>query len=253
MRVKIRISKEDKVNWVIYKLESPSGKVYIGKTCNFKERIRMYKNLFCKSQKLLYKSLLKYGLENHKIEFLSYLYGDNYDSSKEEIRYISEFKTNRTKYKDGIGLNLSDGGEGVVGRIYTQEEKDKMKGRKHSIETRIKISEVQKGRISPMKGKKVLNPEIGKKIALSKIGKKLVVTKKRTSEMKEHQRKLKISLSGKTIVQCNFDGSIIKEFPAKRIAAKELGISRTTIKDILNGIRKYTKLSYTLRYKHALN
>ena len=36
----------------IYKLESPSGKIYIGKTFNLKKRFSEYKCLNCKNQKI---------------------------------------------------------------------------------------------------------------------------------------------------------------------------------------------------------
>lgn len=54
----------------IYKITSPSGKIYIGQTVNFKRRMQKYKSLLCKKQSKLYSSLLKYGFENHKIEII---------------------------------------------------------------------------------------------------------------------------------------------------------------------------------------
>lgn len=58
---------------VIYKITSPSNKVYIGQSWSWIKRKSIYKRLACKSQKFLYNSLLKYGFENHKIEILKEL------------------------------------------------------------------------------------------------------------------------------------------------------------------------------------
>jgi len=54
----------------VYKITSPSGKVYIGSSNNINNRICSYKNLKCYSQRRLYNSLLKYGWEQHVFEIL---------------------------------------------------------------------------------------------------------------------------------------------------------------------------------------
>jgi len=55
---------------VIYKISSPSGKVYIGQSWNYRERVRHYRQLKCERQTKLYASLLKYGVDNHTIEIV---------------------------------------------------------------------------------------------------------------------------------------------------------------------------------------
>ena len=54
----------------IYKITNPSGKIYIGQSVNIDNRISSYKNLKCKNQTKLYRSLLKYTFENHIFEIL---------------------------------------------------------------------------------------------------------------------------------------------------------------------------------------
>lgn len=89
-------------NYCIYKITSPSGRVYIGQSKNVKKRIRDYKN--CKpSQKVLYRSLKKYGYKNHIFEII--IQG----LSKEEVN-LKEIELIKF-YKDlNISLNISDGG-----------------------------------------------------------------------------------------------------------------------------------------------
>jgi hypothetical protein len=54
----------------IYKITSPTDKVYIGKTTNLKLRVNYYRRLKCKKQPLLFNSLSKYGFDNHKFEVI---------------------------------------------------------------------------------------------------------------------------------------------------------------------------------------
>lgn len=52
----------------IYKITSPSGKVYIGQSIDIKYRFITYRRLRCKSQTRLYYSFIKHGVENHLFE-----------------------------------------------------------------------------------------------------------------------------------------------------------------------------------------
>ena len=55
----------------IYKITSPKNKVYVGSTINIKKRFNSYRNLKCKTQVRLYRSFIKYGVENHKFEIIT--------------------------------------------------------------------------------------------------------------------------------------------------------------------------------------
>jgi hypothetical protein len=94
------------LNGVIYKITSPSGKIYIGQSVDFKRRLTKYRNLRCKTQTKLYNSLKKYGFENHTIEIVK----DNIKCMTalnfyEEL-YIKKYDTFNTEN----GLNLRSGG-----------------------------------------------------------------------------------------------------------------------------------------------
>lgn len=54
----------------IYKITSPTGKVYIGQSTNIESRWNSYYKLRAKSQVKLYNSLVKHGPKNHKYEVL---------------------------------------------------------------------------------------------------------------------------------------------------------------------------------------
>jgi group I intron endonuclease len=52
----------------IYKITSPSGKIYIGQSVNIDRRWIHYGNIDCKQQPHIFNSLKKYGPENHTFD-----------------------------------------------------------------------------------------------------------------------------------------------------------------------------------------
>ena len=54
----------------IYKITSPSKKVYIGQSVNIENRKNIYSKIKCKGQSKLYNSLKKYGFSEHKFEII---------------------------------------------------------------------------------------------------------------------------------------------------------------------------------------
>ena len=54
----------------IYKITSPSKKIYIGQSRDIRKRFYLYKKYKGKTQPKLYKSFLKYGVERHMFEII---------------------------------------------------------------------------------------------------------------------------------------------------------------------------------------
>lgn len=118
----------------IYKITSPSGKIYIGQSINIERRwIKSYKNLQCKSQTRLYNSLKKYGPENHIFEII-------------EECSINELIDQETKWK--LYYNVLevpslccriDGKGGYVDQKTKDKISEGLKGIKRSQETKDKI------------------------------------------------------------------------------------------------------------------
>lgn len=54
----------------IYKITSPSGRIYIGQSVDIDSRLAHYKRLDCKGQIKLFNSLKKYGVEKHTFEII---------------------------------------------------------------------------------------------------------------------------------------------------------------------------------------
>ena len=161
----------------IYRIKSPSGKIYVGQTTNLCKRKSYYKNLVCKTQTKIYLSLLKYGWEQHVFEIV------------EEIEnYTTETLNEREIYWKQYYLDLVDNNwsqvlfcqlhDGVVDKKKIIEyslnkcgENNSMYGKQHSIKTKEKISKANKGKKrseeDKMKMKEhnsgVNNPMYGKK------------------------------------------------------------------------------------------
>lgn len=104
----------------IYKITSPSKKIYIGQSIDIEKRFNEYKRLSCKGQIKLYSSLKKYGFEKHKFEVLLECSSDELNEFE---RYYQDLycATNR----NGLNLKLTK----------TNDRKCE-----HSEETKLKIS-----------------------------------------------------------------------------------------------------------------
>ena len=127
---------------IIYKITSPSGKVYIGQTWNWKIREGFYRTLNCKTQTGIYRSLLKYGYENHIVKILCELpidvtqdVLDNY-----EIVYWEFYRDCGTKL-----LNCREPGRGgKFSEVSKQKLSKALSGRKLSEEHRKNITAANK-------------------------------------------------------------------------------------------------------------
>lgn len=206
----------------IYKITSPSGKIYIGQSIKVEKRIKDYLKQYkaMSTQVRLYNSFLKHGAENHIFEVIEEC---NIDLLNERERFWQD-------YYNAIGLN---GLNCVLIKtdskrtVWSQETRDKLSkslkgkfsgeknpmygrvgelnyfyGKKHTQETKDKISQKNTGINNYFYGKKrpehsikisgENHPMYGKKNALlseynkkNKIGNKNFFGKKHTEETKK--------------------------------------------------------------------
>ena len=172
----------------IYKITSPSGKVYIGQSIQLDMRIKTYKSLECKSQPRLYNSLVKYGPDKHNFEII------------EECE-VSELNDKERYYQDIFecigknGLNCKLTTSKDKSGFISEETKDKISksnlGKKMSIESIVKSKlglkrRYENGYINPRLGSNHTE-EAKTKLSISKTGKKL-------SDF--HKEKIRLSLLG---------------------------------------------------------
>ncbi len=114
----------------IYKVVSPSKKIYIGQSVDCEARKRSYSRLHCTKQKKLLASFIKYGFDKHSFEVIQQCLPE--ELPKFEKYYVDLFNIFNSKF----GLNIRDGG-GNKGKLSDEQKKkisDSLKGKKHSPE-----------------------------------------------------------------------------------------------------------------------
>ena len=158
----------------IYKITSPSNKVYIGQSIDIERRFRHYKRMVCKDQVKIYNSFLKYGVDSHIFEILELC--DTKDLNNRERHYQDLYDSVAN------GLNL----------LYVKSEH--FNGG-HSEESKKKISDSLKGRtftdehkykIGLNNSRRGMSDETKEKHRLGRLGKKA------SPETKEKQRQSKL-------------------------------------------------------------
>jgi len=179
----------------IYKITSPSNKVYIGQSIDIERRFRHYKRLVCKEQVKIHNSLLKYGVNAHIFEVI-------------ELCETEELNNRERHYQDlydsvANGLNL----------LYVKSEH--FNGG-HSDESKKKISDSLKGRtftdehkykIGLSNSRRIISPETKEKHRVAGLGKKAspeTIQKqilKRLGSKRSEETKKKMSESAKKVVK----------------------------------------------------
>lgn len=128
----------------IYKITSPSKKIYIGQSIDIDKRFLYYKQLKCKYQTRLYNSFKKHGVDKHKFEII--VKCEPFELNDKERYYQDLYSVTN---KDGLNCRLTESLD-RTGEFST-ETKLKMSlsgiGKSVSPETRLKISLSSKGKM----------------------------------------------------------------------------------------------------------
>lgn len=109
----------------IYKIQFPNGKHYIGLTITSLEQRKGEHNSCAKrgDNKCLYNAIRKYNMVD-SFELIEIDTADTVEELREkEISYIISYNS---YYKDGYGYNMTYGGEGSNGYVFTEEDRLKM-------------------------------------------------------------------------------------------------------------------------------
>jgi group I intron endonuclease len=127
----------------LYRLTSPSGRTYIGIAKNVHKRWQEHSyDARCGSNCALHRAIRKYSFDKFKKEILV---TSTFSYVKEmEVKAIAAYSTMAP-----AGYNMTEGGDGTVGYIFTDEDRIKIglaqKGRKHSEESKRARSKKLKG------------------------------------------------------------------------------------------------------------
>ena len=186
----------------IYKITNMvNGKAYIGQAQNIEKRwnehIHYTKNKNSLAYtKPLYKAMRKYGVENFSFEIL--ILCEEELLNLMEIYYIEKYNS-YIHAENSNGYNLTLGGEGTRGYVFSEEHKKKISenaklrvgeknpfyGKHHTEEARQRMSEIKKdkycGENNPMYGRKgIESPAYGRHLSEE--------TKKRMSEERKGEK-----------------------------------------------------------------
>lgn len=242
----------------IYKITSPTNKVYIGQSWWLEKRESAYRNLSSsiRCQRKIYNSLKKYGWAAHKFEILMNVsenvtqqmfdeieqtYMDYYRKLGFELMNIKEAGAHGKMSEESKKL-VSEARKGNPGnRVYTDKHREALrentKNRVWTPEMRLKVSNTLKGH--------TVSPETREKISISKTGKKA------TPEVKELLLTYSKNIREKQmrpVIQFDLDGNFIKEWPSIAEAARTFGVTRGAIINHLRGKNK-TALNSIWKYK----
>ena len=142
---------------VIYKVTNTvNGKIYIGQSINFKKRKRKHiydsKNIL--DNMAFHKAINKYGESSFKWDIL--VNCPQQDLDTQEIYWISYWSSFGPN-----GYNLSKGGSGNKGHIFSKESIEKMRnaqlGKKASKATKLLMSSTRRGKDNPFSDKTIYN------------------------------------------------------------------------------------------------
>lgn len=229
----------ENLNFKVYKHTSPSGKIYIGITCQSLIRRWQNGNGYI-GNPVFYKAIQKYGWENIKHEVL-FTGLNKEEAEQKEIELIEQYHS----CNHNFGYNISKGGN---------------HSGKHSEETKKKISESNKGKIHSWSLGKHLSDEHKRKISIANKGNhhsnkgshwseeaKQKVSKLRKGRKLSEETKQKMSKSRSKEVICIETGITYS-------SAKEAGISNNiTISNIIRvcNHKRITAGGYHWRYSEV--
>lgn len=181
----------------LYRLTSPSGRMYIGIAKNARKRwVEHSYDARCGSSCALHKAIRKYGFDKFKKEILV---TSTFSYVKEmEVKAIAAYSTMAP-----VGYNMTAGGDGMIGYILTDDDRLNMslaqKGRKHSEESKrlrseklkgLPLSEATRQKLKDAwlrrKAEKPMTVETKRKLSLASTGKKhSVETKAKLSAIRK--------------------------------------------------------------------
>lgn len=186
----------------IYKITSPSGKVYIGQAIHiYKRWSNYYKLCNCKQQVKLLNSLKKYGIKSHKFEILEKCKVEELNDREVYYKQLELDKVNGDWTKV-LFCRLYDKSSGPL----TDEIKQNIKN-SYTHEVRERMSKAKKG-ITKYSEESKLKMSLGKK------GKPL---------SEKHLIRIK-NQKTKKINQYDLEGNFIKEWKSQKEILNELKI-----------------------------
>lgn len=214
---------------VIYKIISPSGKVYVGKTYDLRKRINAHKARVNKgSSIILHNSIRKYGWDAHKLEVIEEVADELLNEL--EIYWISELKT--YCYENPMGLNMTKGGDGQRSTWIHDEKRRKIQSERFSKQG------------NPFYGK--THTEENRKAQSQRAKEWAIKNKNKIPAWGVEKGRLKVMRS---VLCYDKHGVFLKEYDSLTTASKEFGITHASISESCTGAITGVLGKYVFRYK----
>mgnify|MGYP003648967643 CR=1 FL=1 len=193
----------------IYKITSPTGKVYIGQSIEIEKRFKRYRLMHTsiKSQIKLYNSFNKHGVENHLFEVIleckinELNNNERYYQDLFNVISVNGLNCRLTKSLDKSG-KLSEETKLKIkkinslkknhffGKKHTDDSKEKMRisstGKKHTDQTKIKLTQARMGNLNRLG----ISHSTESKLKISLAGKGRIVSKKCIDELIERRSRV---------------------------------------------------------------
>lgn len=209
----------------IYKITSPSGKIYIGQSVNIEKRFKHYKYKDCKSQRKLYNSFNKYESNNHIFEIIE--------------TCIESILTEREGYYQDIFNSINNGLN--CRRVTTIDKVGYM-----SEETKNRIGNSNRGRvyskevlenIKKLRKNRIVSEET--KLKLSIAGKKRKDSIFNIKKAQESSKKKVLNILTSEIYESCNEASLINNINVKTLSKKLCGLRKNNtnliyLKDYVN-------------------
>lgn len=246
----------------IYKITSPSGKVYIGQGVNIYKRYLSYKNGHSKNQVRLYNSILKHGFDSHVFEVIEECdfeqlnirerhWQDFYDvlskmglncvlTPTEELKYIASTETREkwSKQRKGEGNHMFGKSHSEITKQKISDAHKGREGKPHTEEYKQKLSKERAGEKHPMYGKKHTE-ETKQKMSSSRKGIKF--SEEHKKNLSEANKKAERIHPTAKLVLCTETGIF---YDSVGDASEACGMSKTTLRSYLNGVVKTKTINY---------
>ena len=266
---------EEEKKWCVYRHLFPNGKSYIGITCtSLEKRFGLNGSGYARHQRKMYRAIQKYGWNNIKHEIIERDINSLEEANSREQYWI--------KYYDSFynGYNSTFGGEGTLGRQFSDEERERISrrvsgtgnpmygrsgklapnyGAKFSEEHKRLISEAQKGKIIS-ESTKEKQSKIAKQRYKNKENHPMYGRKHKQESIKNmilHRRSYKgvnnpnygkhnIKIS-RQVIQFSKDYKKILEYTSIAEASRIINIDASSISKVCRGKQK-TAGGYIWRY-----
>lgn len=225
----------------IYKITSPIGSVYVGKSNDIDRRWEDYSFGHCKNQTTLYLSLVRYGYLNHKFEIV-----EDIDPSSDDTFFLERelFYWNKYKNEGSIMLNKNKPYRGIV---IKERKKTKLEVKASKPITQF----TKEGRFIKVWSSTVEASEglrISRATIFSAIKKDYIVINKfrfregivekdiivKPKSYTKNRSKIRYKVNRFGVLQYSKEGELIKEWESSKEVESNLGIKFYYINKALN-------------------